>query len=110
MSKSAIAISRISAIASAQLIQPWVAELRKKRPHCLAFLNYSPSVRKFFCSTNLVEAINGQLEIIRRNGYFDSEDTLKMKLDLAISSLNNGKSSCKRNVCGSTDIYYHPVK
>ena len=67
----------------------WIAELRKKREHYLAFLKYPDSVRSFFCSTNLVEAINGQLEIMRRNsgGYFHSEDTLKLKLNLAIGTL-----------------------
>jgi len=70
----------------------WIAELRKKRNHYLAFLKYPESVRRSFSSTNLVEAINGQLEIMRRNsgGYFHSEDTLKLKLGLAISSLEGG--------------------
>ncbi len=50
-------------------------------------------MRKSFSTTNVVEAINGQLEIMRRNsgGYFHSEDTLKFKLGLAIASLENGK-------------------
>jgi hypothetical protein len=50
-------------------------------------------MRTLFSSTNLVEAINGQLEIMRRNsgGYFHSEDTLKLKLGLAVSNLQNGK-------------------
>ena len=71
----------------------WIAELRKKRPHYLAFLKYPEYMRKSFSTTNLVEAINGQLEIMRRNsgGYFHSEDTLKFKLGLAVSSLENGK-------------------
>ena len=49
-------------------------------------------MRKSFSTTNNVEAINGQLEIMRRNsgGYFHSEDTLKFKLGIAISSLENG--------------------
>jgi len=40
-----------------------------------------------------VEAINGQLEIMRRNsgGYFHSEETLKFKLGLAVSSLEEGR-------------------
>jgi len=44
-------------------------------------------------TTNVVEAVNGQLEIMRRNsgGYFHSEDTLKFKLGLAISSLEDGR-------------------
>ena len=71
----------------------WIGELRKKRQHYLAFLKYPEYMRKSFSTTNLVEAVNGQLEIMRRNsgGYFHSEDTLKFKLGLAISSLENGK-------------------
>src|SRR6516165_968562 len=71
----------------------WIAELRKKREHYLAFLKYPEYMRKSFSTTNLVEAINGQLEIMRRNsgGYFHSEDTLKFKLGLAVASLENGK-------------------
>ncbi len=66
----------------------WIGELRKRREHYLAFLKYPESMRKSFSTTNVVEAINGQLEIMRRNsgGYFHSEDTLKFKLGLAISS------------------------
>jgi putative transposase len=71
----------------------WIAELRKKWPHYLAFLKYPEYMRKSFSTTNVVEAINGQLEIMRRNsgGYFHSEDTLKFKLGLAISSLEDGR-------------------
>lgn len=71
----------------------WIAELRKKREHYLAFLKYPEYMRKSFSTTNVVEAINGQLEIMRRNsgGYFHSDDTLKLKLGLAVSSLENGK-------------------
>jgi putative transposase len=71
----------------------WINELRRKREHYLAFLMYPEYMRKSFSTTNVVEAINGQLEIMRRNsgGYFHSEDTLKFKLGLAVSSLENGK-------------------
>jgi putative transposase len=71
----------------------WIADLRKKREHYLAFLKYPEAMRRPFSSTNLVEAINGQLEIMRRNsgGYFHSENTLKLKLGLAVLSLENGK-------------------
>lgn len=70
----------------------WIAELRKKRQHYLAFLQYPESMRRSFSTTNVVEAVNGQLEMMRRNsgGYFHSEDTLKFKLGLAISSLEDG--------------------
>jgi putative transposase len=71
----------------------FIAELRKKRLHYLAFLNYPENIRRSLSSTNVVEAINGQLEIMRRNcgGYFHSEDTLKLKLGLAVSSLEQGR-------------------
>ena len=71
----------------------WMGELRKKRQHYLAFLKYPEPMRKSFSTTNVVEAINGQLEIMRRNsgGYFHSEQTLKFKLGLAISSLEDGR-------------------
>lgn len=77
----------------AQDYPTWIAELRKKRPHYLAFLKYPEVMRKSFSTTNLVEAVNGQLEIMRRNsgGYFHSEDTLKFKLGLAVSHLQNGR-------------------
>ena len=79
----------------AKIYPTWIPELRKKREHYLAFLKYPESIRKYFASTNLVEAVNGQLEIMRRNsgGYFHSEDTLKLKLGLAVSSLEGGKWS-----------------
>lgn len=71
----------------------WIAELRKKREHYLAFVKYPEYMRKSFSTTNVVEAINGQLEIMRRNsgGYFHSDETLKLKLGIAVSSLENGK-------------------
>lgn len=79
----------------AKIYPTWIPELRKKREHYLTFLKYPESIRPYFASTNLVEAVNGQLEIMRRNsgGYFHSEDTLKLKLGLAVSSLENGKWS-----------------
>src|ERR1700730_5024666 len=66
----------------------FIGELRKKRQHYLAFLNCPESIRRSLSTTNVVEAINGQLEIMRRNsgGYFHSQDVLKLKLGLAISS------------------------
>ena len=80
----------------------FIAELRKKRPHYLAFLHYPQSIRRSFSTTNIVEAINGQLEIMRRNsgGYFHSEDILNLKLGLAISSLEEGRwRSPGRSIC-----------
>ena len=71
----------------------FVKKLRKKRNNYLAFLNYPDGVRRTLSTTNAVEALNGQLEILRRNsgGYFQSEEITKLKLGIAISSLENGK-------------------
>lgn len=71
----------------------FVKELREKRPHYLFFLNYPDGVRRTLSTTNAVEAINKQLEILRRNsgGYFHSEETAKLKLGIAVSSLESGK-------------------
>jgi putative transposase len=71
----------------------FVKELRKKRPHYLAFLDYPDSVRRTLSTTNAVEAINNQLEILRRNsgGYFHSEETAKLKLGIVVTSLESGK-------------------
>ena len=73
----------------------FIAELRKKRDHYLAFLKYPDAIRRSLSTTNAVEAVNGQLEIIRRNsgGYFQSEDTVKLKRGISISSLENGRWS-----------------
>jgi len=79
----------------------FIAELRKKRLHYLAFLNYPENIRRSLSTTNVVEAINGQLEIMRRNsgGYFHSEETLKLKLGIAVSSLEQGKwKSLAKNI------------
>jgi putative transposase len=69
----------------------FVAELRKKRQHYLAFLAYPEAIRRSLSTTNVVERVNGQLEIMRcdSGGFFHSEDTLKLKLGLAIASLEN---------------------
>ena len=71
----------------------FIAELRKKRQNYLAFLGYPDGVRRTLSTTNVVEAINGQFEIVRRNsgGYFQSQDTLRLKLGIVITSLENGK-------------------
>jgi putative transposase len=71
----------------------FIAEIRKKREHYLAFLHYPDVIRRSLSTTNLVEAVNGQLEILRRNsgGYFHSEETLKLKLSMAVSQLETGR-------------------
>ncbi len=71
----------------------FVKELREKRKHYLFFLNYPDGVRRTLSTSNAVEAINKQLEILRRNsgGYFHSEETAKLKLGIAVSSLESGR-------------------
>lgn len=71
----------------------FIGEIRKKREHYLAFLKFPDSVRRSFSTTNVVEAVNGQLEIMRRNsgGYFQSEDALKLKLGMAVNQLETGR-------------------
>lgn len=79
----------------------FIAELRKKRQHYLAFLAYPETIRRSLSTTNVVEAVNGQLEIMRRNsgGYFHSQDTLKLKLGLALTSLEKGWKRPGRSIC-----------
>jgi len=69
------------------------AELTKKRKHYLAFLPYPEGLRRTFSTTNAVEAVNGQLEILRRNngGYFHGEDNLKARLGITLDRLENGR-------------------
>jgi len=70
----------------------FIGEFRKKRPHYLAFLNY-PDVIAARYPHPTWSGLNGQLEILRRNsgGYFQSEETLKLKLGIAISQLETGR-------------------
>ena len=73
----------------------FISELRKKRDHYLAFLNYPDAIRRSLSTTNAVEAVNGQLEVMRRNsgGYFHSENVLKLKLGIAVTSLESNSWS-----------------
>jgi len=71
----------------------FIAALRKKRDHYLCFLSYPEFVQPTLSTTNVVEAVNGQLERLRRNsgGYFQSEENLKLKLAIAMRGLEDGK-------------------
>jgi transposase-like protein len=53
---------------------------------------YPENLRRSFSTTNAVEAINGQLEILRRNngGYFHGEENLKARLGVHLQRLENG--------------------
>jgi transposase-like protein len=71
----------------------FVAELRKKRDHYLVFLRYPEALRRSFSTTNTVEAVNGQLEVLRRNngGYFHGVHNLKAKVGVVLDRLENGR-------------------
>jgi putative transposase len=86
----------------------FIAELRKKRDHYLGFLKYPDPIRRSLSTTNAVEAINGQLEILRRNsgGYFQSDETLKLKLGITVTSLENVRWS---KVTGKVEECLHQL-
>ena len=46
----------------------WQEQFGEIAWHYLAFLSYPEAVRRSLSTTNVVEAIDGQLEITRRNG------------------------------------------
>src|SRR6516164_9724083 len=94
ISSSLISSSRNSVIASPRLL--FIAELRKKRPHFLAFLCYPESLRRSFPTAKTVEPVNGQLGLLRRHsgGYCHYEHPLELKPGLAISYL--GEARCRR--------------
>jgi putative transposase len=86
----------------------FMTELRKKRDHYLAFLKYPDVLRRSLSTSNVVEAVNGQLEILRRNsgGYFQSQDTLKLKLGITITALENHRW---RSVTGKVEVCLHQL-
>src|SRR5437867_712653 len=86
----------------------FIGELRKKRQHYLAFLHCPEPIRRSLSTTNVVEAINGQLEIMRRNsgGYFQSDETLKLKLGITVTSLENVRWS---KVTGKVEECLHQL-
>ena len=71
----------------------FIKALLAKRDFYLRFIDYPDRFRTSLSTTNAVEAVNGQLERLRRNngGYFHGEDNLDMKLGIAITYLENGK-------------------
>ena len=56
-----------------------------------------PDLIALLSTTNLVEAITGQLEVLRRNsgGYFQSEESMKLKLGLS----GAGPAAAMQNRC-----------
>ena len=84
------------------------ARQRKKRDHYLAFLKYPDALRRSLSTTNAVEAVNGQLKIIRRNsgGYFQSDDTVKLKLGIIVTALENRRWS---NIPGRVELCLHQL-
>jgi len=73
----------------------FIAELRKKRLHYLAFVRYPDAIRRSLSTTNTVEVINKEIEKVRINsgGYFQSEATLKLKLGALTYGLEQGRWS-----------------
>jgi len=86
----------------------FVAELHKKRDHYIAFLKYPDALRRSLSTTNAVEAVNGQLERMRRNsgGYFQSDDTLKLKLGIIVTALENRRWA---NITGRVEVCLHQL-
>ncbi len=68
----------------------WIQYLREHRRRLLAFLGCPGEVRAGFATTNASEAVNGQLETLRRNegGYFQSRRSLKCRLALQLRRLH----------------------
>ena len=71
----------------------FMREIRKKREPYRAFLNSPDVIRRSLSTTHVVEALNSQLEMMRRNsgGSFHSEEALKLKRGLAVSQLETGR-------------------
>ena len=71
----------------------FINTLRRKMTHYLAFLNYPEPIRKTLSTTNVVEAVNGQIERLRLNngGYFHSEQILSIKLQIVLGNLECGR-------------------
>ena len=80
----------------------WIGYLRRNRRRLLAFLGCPSRVRASWATTNTAEAVNGQLEVLRRNagGWFQSKRSLRCKLALAVRQLHCGRwKSPDRRVC-----------
>ena len=75
------------------VLPTFIAALRKKQKHYLAFLDYPEDIRTTLSTTDVVEAVNGQLERLRINngGYFHSGRILEMKLGMTITYLEEGR-------------------
>lgn len=73
-----------------------IAEIRQKRDPYRAFLNSPDSIRRSLSTTPVVEAVPGQLAILRRNsgGYFPSDPTLPLQLGIAVAQRESGRWRC----------------
>ena len=70
-----------------------IGYLRWHRKRLLAFLGHPSRVRASLATTNTAEAVNGQLEGLRRNSgrWFQSKRSLECKLALAVRQLHRGR-------------------
>lgn len=67
----------------------FIEHLRANLDAYLQCVKYPRRIRASFATSNAVEAVNGQLEKLRRNsgGYFQSHDSLTMKLGITFDIL-----------------------
>ena len=67
----------------------FIEHLRANLDAYLQSVKYPRRIRASFSTSNAVEAVNGQLERLRRNsgGYFQSQDSLTMKLGITFDIL-----------------------
>ncbi len=67
----------------------FIEHLRANPDAYLQCVKYPRRIRASFATSNAVEAVNGQLERLRRNsgGYFQSQDSLTMKLGITFDIL-----------------------
>ena len=67
----------------------FIEHLRLNQDAYIQCVKYPRAIRGTFSTTNAVEAVNGQLERLRRNsgGYFQSNDSLMMKLGITFDIL-----------------------
>ncbi len=71
----------------------FIQSLLEKKEHYFIFLKYPQDLRKHLYTTNIVENFNSRLELMRVNlgGYFQSQKTLQVSLQVLIDKLQLGR-------------------
>ena len=69
----------------------YVKALLEDTDNYFAFIKLPKAARKYFYTTNIVESFNSILESSRQKngGFFQSQDCLKVNIDISILSLSN---------------------